>query len=221
MSPPLVKICGLNTAQVVAAAIDAGADMIGFVFYPRSRRAVTPELAEALGRNVSGATRVALLVDANDDEVDAVVSTGVIDMLQLHGAETPKRVTELKDRTGLQIMKALRVADAADVRVARQFDGVADRILFDAKAPKGMTGALPGGNGLKFDWTLLDGLTLSGPWMLSGGLDAANVAAAIRLTGATAVDVSSGVEDQPGVKNIEKIRAFLAAAKQMDLETIR
>lgn len=216
---PLVKICGLNTLTVVDAAVGAGADMIGFVFYERSRRAVTPDLAQALGREAPGVIRVALVVDATDAEIDTITATGVIDMLQVHGDEGPDRVSELKKRTGLPVMKALRVASREDVRRAQGYVGVADHLLFDAKTPKGMKGALPGGNGLTFDWTLLDGLDLGMPWMLSGGLNAENVAEAIRLTGAPGVDTSSGVEDRPGVKNPDRIRAFLAAAKQTHLET--
>ncbi|WPZ36686.1 phosphoribosylanthranilate isomerase [Thalassobaculum sp. OXR-137] len=216
---PLVKICGLNTLTVVDAAVDAGADMIGFMFYPRSRRAVTPDLAQALGEDVTGVTRVAIVVDATDAEIDAITATGVIDMLQVHGREDPARVAELKARTGLPVMKALRIATREDMLEADAFVDVADHLLFDAKAPKDMKGALPGGNGLTFDWSLLDGLRFDIPWMLSGGLTADNVAEAIRLTGAPGVDTSSGVEDKPGVKSPERIRAFLAAAKQSHLET--
>jgi len=209
-----VKICGINDAAAARAAAAAGADMVGFVFYPPSPRAITPERAVELAAVLpTGIVRVALVVDADDATVDRVVATGVIDLLQLHGNETPERCAALKRRTGLPVMKALRVAEAADVAAAAAFDGVVDRILFDAKAPPGMAGALPGGNGLSFDWRLLDGLRLATPWTLSGGLDAGNVAAAIRLTGARSVDASSGVEDRPGVKSPDKIRAFVAAAK--------
>lgn len=209
-----VKICGINDPVAARTAGEAGVDMIGFVFYPRSPRSITPERAVELARELpAGVVRVALLVDADDALVDAVVGTGVIDLLQLHGHETPQRVAAIKARSGLPVMKVLAVADGADVAAAAAFDGVADRILFDAKPPKDLTGALPGGNGLSFDWHLLDGLSLGLPWTLSGGLDAGNVATAIRLTGATSVDASSGIEDRPGVKNPAKIRAFVAAAK--------
>ena len=214
MTDILVKICGVNDAAAARAAGEAGAWMIGFVFYPPSPRAVTPARAAELARDLpEGVVRVALLVDADDALVDAVAATGVVDVLQLHGHETPARVAAIRARTGLPVMKALAVAERADVEAAAAYDGVADRILFDAKPPKGMAGALPGGNGLSFDWRLLDGLALATPWMLSGGLDAGNVASAIRLTGARAVDASSGVEDLPGVKSPDKIRAFVAAAK--------
>ena len=220
MTVPLVKLCGLNTEETVTAAVDAGADMIGFMFYPPSPRSVALDVAKALGSPVSSVTRVAILVDADDATVDAVVATDVIDLLQLHGGETPDRVAEIKRRAGLPVMKALSVASKADVGSAAAYEGVADRLLFDAKPPKGMSGALPGGNGLTFDWHLLEDLELRIPWMLSGGLTAENVGVAIRLTGAKAVDTSSGIEDRPGVKNSTKIRAFVQAAKQVDLESV-
>ena len=210
----LVKICGLNEPDTARAAAEAGADMVGFMFYPRSPRAVTPARAVELARALpAGVTRVAVLVDPDDALLDAVVATGVIDLLQLHGHETPERVAAVKARTGLPVMKVLSVADRADIEAAAAYDGVADRIMFDARAPREMAGALPGGNALSFDWRLLEGLRLATPWTLAGGLDAGNVAAAVRLTGTASVDTSSGVEDRPGVKNPEKIRAFVAAAK--------
>lgn len=209
-----VKICGINDPVAARTAAEAGVDMIGFVFYPPSPRAVTPKRAVELARELpAGVIRVALLVDADDALVDAVVATGVVDLLQLHGRETPQRVSAIKARTGLPVMKVLAVAVPADIEAARAFDGIADRILFDAKPPKDLKGALPGGNGLSFDWHLLDGLVLGTPWTLSGGLDAGNVATAIRLTGTASVDASSGIEDRPGVKNPDKIRAFVAAAR--------
>jgi len=210
----LVKICGVTDPAAVRAVVEAGADMIGFMFYPPSPRAVTPERAAELARELpAGIVKVAVLVDPDDALVDAVLATGAIDLLQLHGRETPERVAAIKARTGLPVMKVLPVAEQADVAAAAAYDGVADRIMFDARPPKGMAGALPGGNALRFDWTLLDGLTLSTPWTLAGGLDAGNVADAIRRTGAGSVDTSSGVEDKPGVKNPDKIRAFVAAAR--------
>ena len=215
MADILVKICGINDPIAACTAVDAGADLIGFMFYPPSPRSITPEQAISLAVETDDRViRVAVLVDADDATVDAVIASGAVDMLQLHGRETPERVTALKSRTGLPVMKALQVAESTDVAAAARYDGVADRILFDAKPSKGMVGALPGGNGLIFDWHLLDGMSLGTPWMLSGGLDANNVAAAIRLTGAVAVDTASGVEDRPGVKNPQKIQAFIAAAKR-------
>lgn len=214
MTAVLVKICGVTDPKAVQAVVEAGADMIGFMFYPPSPRAVTPERAGELAREMpAGIVKVAVLVDPDDALVDAVVATGVIDLLQLHGRETPERVAAIKARTGLPVMKVLPVAEQADVAAAAAYDGVVDRIMFDAKPPKGMAGALPGGNALAFDWTLLDGLTLSTPWTLAGGLHAGNVADAIRRTGTRSVDTSSGVEDRPGVKNPDKIRAFVAASK--------
>lgn len=214
MTGVLVKICGVKDPEAMRAAVEAGADMVGFMFYAPSPRAVTPERAVELACEVpAGVLRVAVLVDPEDALVDAVAATGVVDLLQLHGRETPERVAAIKARTGLPVMKVLPVAEPADVAAAAAYDGVADRIMFDARPPKGMAGALPGGNAMSFDWTLLEGLTLSIPWTLAGGLDAGNVADAIRLTGAGSVDTSSGVEDQPGVKNPDKIRAFVASAK--------
>lgn len=214
MTEILVKICGINDPVAARAAAEAGADMVGFVFFPRSPRAVTPERAVELARELpAGITRVALLVDADDALIDAVAATGVIDLLQLHGRESPERVAAVRARTGLPVMKVLSVADRADVEAAKAYDGVADRIMFDARPPKDMAGALPGGNALSFDWHLLEGLDLATPWTLAGGLNAGNVAEAIRLTGVRSVDTSSGVEDRPGAKNPDKIRAFVAAAK--------
>ena len=210
----LVKICGLNDPASMTAAAEAGADMIGLVFYPPSPRAVTPERAIELAASVTdGPVRVALAVDPDNRLVSEITATGVIDMIQLHGHETPTRVSEIKARSGLPVMKALRIATAPDVAGAAHYDGVADQILFDAKAPKDLAGALPGGNGLRFDWSLMVGLRLNTPWMLSGGLDAENVAQAISLTAAPAVDTSSGVEDRPGVKNPSKISAFIEAVR--------
>lgn len=215
MTGTAVKICGVNDTVAARTAAEAGADMVGFMFYSKSPRAVTPERAVELARELpDGVVRVAVLVDPDDALVDVVVATGVIDLLQLHGKETPERVVAIKDRSGLPVMKVLSVADKADVEAAAAYDGVADRIMFDAKPPKGMAGALPGGNALSFDWRLLQGLRLATPWVLAGGLDAGNVAEAIRLTGAPTVDTSSGVEDRPGKKNPGMIRAFVAAARQ-------
>ena len=210
----LVKICGINDPQAARAAAEAGADMLGFVFYPRSPRAVTPERAVTLARDLpERVLRVALLVDADDALVDAVAATGIFGLLQLHGGETPDRVAAIKARTGLPVMKVLPVAEQADVAAAAAYVGVVDRIMFDARPPKDMAGALPGGNALSFDWHLLDGLSLTVPWTLAGGLHAGNVETAIRITCAPAVDTSSGVELRPGVKDPAKIRAFVAAAK--------
>jgi phosphoribosylanthranilate isomerase len=206
-----VKICGLSTPDSVKAAVRAGARYIGFVFFARSPRYVTPSFAAELGgfaRN--GITRVGLVVDADDEALEAIVANANLDMLQLHGEETPERVAEIRSRFGLPVMKAVPIAGPDDLAVARTYEPVADMLLFDAKPPKGAD--RPGGNALSFDWTVLAGESWSVPWMLAGGLDPHNVEEAVRRSGATRVDVSSGVEDRPGVKDNDKIREFLEAA---------
>lgn len=206
-----VKICGLGTAKAVTAAVEGGARFVGFVFFAASPRHVTPEQAGALTRVVpEGITRVGLVVDADDAMLDAIVSRAGVDLLQLHGGETPERTAEIRRRFGLPVMKVLPVAGPGDVERAGAYAGIADRLMFDARPPKGST--RPGGNALVFDWELLRGRRWPVPWILAGGLDAGNVAVAVRTSGAPAVDVSSGVEDSPGHKNSAKIRSFLAAA---------
>jgi phosphoribosylanthranilate isomerase len=209
---PLVKICGLSTAETVDAALEASADLVGFVFFERSPRHVTAGLAAELGRRVKGrARKVALTVDAGDEILDIVALSLRPDMLQLHGSETPERVASIKERYGLPVIKALGIGSADDVAAVEGYCEVADWLLFDAKPPKASD--LPGGNGVVFDWTILAGLDRSVPIMLSGGLDPANVGAALRSVRPDAVDVSSGVEDRPGVKSPEKIRAFIREAR--------
>lgn len=206
-----VKICGVSTLPAVEAAVDGGARFVGFVFFPRSPRFVTVSQAAALVAAVpAGVAKVGLVVDADDETLAEIVETARLDLLQLHGKETPARVAEIRNRFGLPVMKAVAIAEAADVDRARAYENVADRLLFDAKPPKGAT--RPGGNALAFDWELIAGQSWHRPWMLAGGLDADNVEEAVRVSGASAVDVSSGVEDASGAKNPEKIRAFLAAA---------
>lgn len=206
-----VKICGLKTPADVAAVARAGAAYAGFNFFPKSPRYVTPETARTLALEApEGLCKVALVVDADDATLDRIVAEVPLDMLQLHGHETPARVAEVKARYGLPVMKVIGVADDADFSGLMDYQLVADQILVDAKAPK--DAVLPGGNGLTFDWRLLVGRKWLRPWMLAGGLTAANVAQAIRLTGARQVDVASGVESAPGVKDAEKIAAFVAAA---------
>ena len=206
------KICGLNNEGAVAAAVEGGAAYIGFVFYPPSPRAVSPQQAAALCSAVpAGVRRVALFVDADDTAVRAVLDAVPIDILQFHGRESPARVTEAKARFGRPVMKAISVAAPEDVREAARYEAAADFLLFDAKPPR-RPDALPGGNGLAFDWRLIAGHEWRLPWMLSGGLTAAVLPEAVRLSGANAVDVSSGVERRPGDKDPAKIRAFLAAA---------
>jgi phosphoribosylanthranilate isomerase len=210
------KICGINSAQAMTAAIDGEADFVGLVFYPPSPRYVGPDAAAALCAPVpERVVKVGLFVDIDDTMLDAVLAQVSLDLLQLHGAETPERVREIAARTGVAVMKAIKVETAADVAGAEAYAGIADRLLFDAKAPAEMTGALPGGNALNFDWRLLAGRHWDCPWMLSGGLNADNLAAAVRISGAGAVDVSSGVEDVPGVKSAVRIAAFLACAKAL------
>ena len=206
-----VKICGLRTAADVAAVAAAGAAYAGFVFFPKSPRHLTVEAARDLALAApEGLCKVALTVDADDATLDAIVEAVPLDMLQLHGHETPERVAEVKARYGLPVMKAVGVATAADLPLLDEHAKAADMLLVDAKAPQ--DAALPGGNGLAFDWQLIAGRTWQRPWMLAGGLTPANVAQAIRLTGARQVDVSSGVESAPGVKDPALIAAFVAAA---------
>ena len=212
---PIVKICGLKTPETLAAALDAGADMVGFVFFPKSPRHIDLATAEVLGRQAQGkALKVALTVDADDATLAAIVAALNPDLLQLHGHESPERVAAIRARFGLPVMKAIGVAHADDLKDVQAFAAVADRLLFDAKPPK--DAAHPGGNGLAFDWSLLTGLDLSIPSMVSGGLDPANVAEALRRTKAQGVDVSSGVETAPGQKDPAKITAFVRAAKGKD-----
>lgn len=206
------KICGLNGEGAMTAALDGGASHVGLVFYPKSPRAVTVAEAASLSRLAAGrAVRVGLFVDPGDDLLESVLNGVQLDLLQLHGAETPKRVADIRARTGHSVMKAVSVAEAADVAGADAYIDVTDWLMFDAKPPKSMANALPGGNALAFDWGLLAGKDWPVPWMLAGGLTAENVTEAIRRTGTPVVDISSGVEDQPGQKNPAKIKAFLAA----------
>jgi len=210
------KICGINRPEALEAAVAGGAALVGFVFYPRSPRAVTPGQAASLAaRAPERLTRVAVLFDPDDETLAGVVAALAPGLLQLHGAETPRRVAEIKERFALPVMKAIKVATAADLEPVAGYAGVVDRLLFDAKAPASMKDALPGGNAIAFDWRLLAGQRWPRPWMLSGGLDADNLAEAVAVSGASAVDVSSGVETSPGVKDPAKIKAFLEAAKAL------
>ena len=205
------KICGLSTPETVDAAVEAGAGFVGFVTFPRAPRHIESlDLLKSLGARVPrSVTRVGLFVDADDALIDARLATGAIDMLQLHGAEAPERLAELKARTGKPVIKAIKVAVPEDVeRGIAAYAGVADRLMFDAA-----DGTLPGGNAKAFDWTFLSGRAVPRPWFLAGGLNPGNVAEAVRVTGARAVDVSSGVEVTRGVKSTELIRAFLGAVR--------
>ena len=208
------KICGINSRDAVRESIDGGADFVGLVFYPGSPRAVTAiEAAQLVHGIPDHVGKVGLFVDLGDDMMTAILSQVSLDLLQLHGAETPARVQEIRQLTNIPVMKAIRVATERDITEANSYVDVADRILFDAKAPPDMKGALPGGNAVTFDWNLLAGRKWPCPWMLSGGLHAGNVAAAIATSGTPSVDVSSGVESSPGIKDSARIREFLTIVK--------
>jgi phosphoribosylanthranilate isomerase len=214
--PLVVKICGLKTAEAVDVALESGADLVGFVFFGPSPRNLGLAMARALGERVGRrAGKVALTVDANDDTLREIVAALKPDMLQLHGSETPDRVVTVRTRFGLPVVKALPIAERADLSPIRLFANVADWLLFDARAPQDAT--RPGGLGRPFDWTLLKGVNPGIPFMLSGGLDAGNVAEAVGITRANGVDVSSGVERSPGEKDPAKIRAFIRAARAADV----
>jgi len=207
-----IKICGLKTPEALDVALEAGADMVGFVFFAPSPRNIGYEAARALGARVRGrAQKVALSVDAGDEQLAAIIEVLKPDLLQLHGQETPDRVVTVRARFGLPVMKALPIAERADLSPIRLYEKVADRLIFDARAPREAT--RPGGLGKSFDWRLLENLSADLAFMLSGGLDAGNVAEALHITGAPAVDVSSGIERAPGEKDTEKIRAFIGAAR--------
>ena len=208
-----VKICGINSLAALDAALAADADMVGLVRFERSPRHLGLEEGRALSARARGkALRVALVVDADDAALAETIEAFDPDLLQLHGSETPGRVAAIRARFGRPVMKAVGIAEQADLAFIEAYQAVADRLLVDAKPPAAAE-ALPGGNGLAFDWSLIAGLDPEKPVMLSGGLDAANVAAAIALTGVRAVDVSSGVERRPGEKDPEKIAAFVKAAR--------
>ncbi|MBZ9669704.1 phosphoribosylanthranilate isomerase [Mesorhizobium sp. ES1-3] len=207
-----IKICGLKTDPAMAAALAGGASHVGFIFFPKSPRYVEPVEAGRLREAARGkALAVAVTVDAKDAFLDEIVEKMQPDMLQLHGSETPERVAELKARHGLPVMKALPLSEAADLDRIRPFVGVADRFLFDAKPPRGSE--LPGGNGVTFDWRILAGLDAGIDYMLSGGLNAANIGDALRLANPPAIDISSGVESAPGVKDPALIEQFFRAVR--------
>ena len=211
-NPVSVKICGLATVDDVRACADAGANYMGLVFFEKSPRNITIPAARELALVAPmGLAKVALVVNPSDAELDAITATVPLDMLQLHGRETPERVAEVKARYGLPVMKAVGIADGDDLPKLESYFGVADQILVDAKPPKG--GELPGGNGLSFDWRLIAGRRWPCPWMLAGGLTPENVAEAVTMTGAKQVDVSSGVEDAPGQKNAELIQKFVQSSR--------
>ncbi|MFD2204686.1 phosphoribosylanthranilate isomerase [Kiloniella antarctica] len=211
-----VKICGINSNEALHSAQQAGADYLGFVFFPKSPRHVSLDQASALTRQVKpGIKKVGLLVDVSDDEIRQILTQIPLDILQLHGEESLERVAEIKRTFGLEVMKVFKVSDKKDFENITPFEEVADRFLFDAKPPKGLKNALPGGNAISFDWRLLSGRSWRRPWMLAGGLHCDNIKEALKISGAQAVDVSSGVEESPGVKSSEKIERFTALAKRV------
>ncbi|MGF1608659.1 MAG: phosphoribosylanthranilate isomerase [Kiloniellales bacterium] len=210
------KICGVNTPESLAAAAGGGAAFIGLNFYPPSPRSVTPEQAAALARMTPPQVqRVGLFVDPDDETLARVLAQVPLDLIQLHGSEDARRIATIKARFALPVMKAIKIATAADLEAVEAIEPVADRLLFDAKTSKSMKNALPGGNAVAFDWRLLAGRRWRRPWMLSGGLEAGNLAEAVTITGARAVDVSSGVEDAPGQKSPSKIKDFLDKARAL------
>lgn len=210
----VVKICGLRTPEAVGAAVEGGAALVGFVFFPRSPRFIPPAEAGALAGSVPrGVGRVGLVVDADDATIAGILERVPLDWLQLHGHESPERVAAVTARFGLPVIKAVGIAAEDDVCRARTFEEVADRLLFDARPPRGAD--RPGGNARAFDWSLLAGRSWRRPWLLAGGLTPDNLAEAVHATGAEAVDVSSGVEDAPGVKNPRTIRSFLRRAAEL------
>lgn len=208
-----VKICGLSEPATLGAAIGTGADLVGFVFFPKSPRNVSFDQAAGLAARVPERVgRVGVFVDPDDALLGQAIRAGRLTAVQLHGSEDPARVADVKRRFGVETWKAASVRTRADIEASFAFRGAADRLLFDAKAPIGSD--LPGGNGLRFDWRLLEGVAIGMPWALSGGLDAENVAEAVAATDAPLVDVSSGVEDAPGVKSSAKIEAFIKAVRE-------
>ncbi len=207
------KICGLNTPAAVDAALAGGAAAVGFNFYPPSARSLAPVRAAGLAERAEGTTRVGLFVDPDDRLLAEVTEAVPLELLQLHGAESPDRLAEIKARFQLPVMKAIKLAGVEDLGVVAAYEAAADWLLFDAKVPPGTPGMLPGGNGVPFDWRILAGRARRKPWMLSGGLTVDNVAEAVSITGAPWVDVSSGVETAPGEKSSARIEAFLGAVR--------
>ena len=210
------KICGINDPTAMRTAVESGAQSVGLVFYPPSPRSLDPDTAaELAGLVPEGVTKVGLFVDPDNTLLNTVLALVPLDMVQLHGEESPARCRDVRERTGLPVMKAIKVATENDLDVAHAYTGAVDWLMFDAKAPASMINALPGGNALTFDWTLLAGQNWPVPWMLAGGINADNVTDAVGAAGATMVDVSSGVETAPGRKDPARIRAFLAAVERL------
>ncbi len=212
--PVHIKICGLSTPETIDAALKGGASHVGFVFFPKSPRNLTPDHAAALAARVQGKAKiVGLFVNPTTDDIDRVRAQVHFDIIQLHGDERPAVVSQTRMKHGLEVWKAIAVRTTSDLNEAQKYRGAASLILYDAKPPAGSD--LPGGNGLRFDWELLRGHRHPLPWALSGGLDTRNIAEAVRITGAPLLDVSSGVETAPGVKDVDKIAAFLKAASRL------
>lgn len=211
-----VKICGINSRAAVEAAVAHGAQFVGFVFYPPSPRYVEPEDAARLAALVPGhIKKVGVFVDPDPVAIDDVLLRVTLDALQLHGTESPRNIDEMRQTFRLPVIKAIKVAERGDMAVAHGFEGHADWLMFDAKPPADLADALPGGNALSFDWQLLGGEKWNSPWFLSGGLNTGNLAEAVRQSGATMVDVSSGVERRPGLKDAELIAQFLKLAASL------
>lgn len=219
MSNPIrVKICGVTSQQSMRDIYDAGAQYIGLVFFDKSPRNVTFEQAQAISQAAPrDLVKVALTVDPDNGFLERLVNTVPLDMIQLHGRETPQRVSEIKQKTGMKVMKAIGLAEPEDLKTIDRYEGVADQIMVDAKPMEDAT--LPGGNGFAFDWNILKEKRWSTPWMLAGGLNPDNIAQAVKITGARQIDVSSGVEASPGKKDREKINAFIKAAQTADFLT--
>lgn len=212
--PVLAKICGLTDDAAVEAAVQHGADMLGFVFFPASPRNLSAEQAEALLREVpSGIDRVGVFVDPETDFLDRILAKARLDLLQLHGDETPERCRAISIYFGLPIIKAIKVSSKADLKAAKAYEDAVDWLMFDAAPPKDAT--RPGGNAASFDWSIMQGAKFNRPWLLSGGLTPENLSLAVKQSGASAVDVSSGVESAPGKKDPARIRAFLDAARRL------
>lgn len=211
-----MKICGIERAESLDIAIEYGADFIGFVFYSPSPRNLTPEKAKRLKNRIpKHVTTVGLFVDPTNSEIDDVLAAIDLDLIQLHGDENPSRVLEIKRQTHLPILKAIRLGSHADLAISKNYYEVADHLLFDAKVPTTSPKILPGGNAISFDWKILNDVKIPLPWMLAGGLNCQNIREAVEATGANTVDVSSGVEKNPGIKDLELIMNFLTVAKML------
>ncbi|HEC00268.1 MAG TPA: phosphoribosylanthranilate isomerase [Sphingomonadales bacterium] len=210
------KICGLSTPETVTAAVDAGASHVGFVFFAKSPRNISPEQLAELCKDIpSSVVKTGVFVNPEDSQLDRILTVAPLDLLQLHGSESPARVQEIKTRFKRPVMKAIAVSGSDDMVRAKAYESSADMLLFDAKAPTELTDALPGGNGLAFDWQIIQAAEINLPWMLSGGLNMDNIADAIAISGAQMIDVSSGVESRPGLKDSAKIKAFMSKVNSL------